>query len=93
MTSSIRALDLRSAKLMALRIDTLRMYARRHFPEWSWHQRERWVQAKVYLHGRKPTVDIGAQRVDVTVALRRLQAGLEIPYPMPRVLRFLVPRR
>lgn len=68
----LRKLNVHATTLMALRIDTLRMYARRFFPEWSWRQRERWVQAKLYTQGRKPTVDIGLQRVDTTRALRRM---------------------
>lgn len=74
MTATIHRLTLHAATLMALRIDTLRMYARRHFPASSWQQRERWVQAKLYVQGRKPTVDIGLQCVDTSRALRRMPA-------------------
>lgn len=82
---------LAAARTMQLRLETLRIHAARQFPG-NTVQQDRWVQAKLYVAGRKPSVKIGDQRPpDTSRALRRAH-GVEIPLELPGILRrFLRP--
>ena len=52
----------------------------------------KWVEARLTLGERRPAVEIGAQLVNTSRALRRLTHGLELPLEIPRFLRRFVRR-
>lgn len=64
--------------LARLKLETLRLVSETLFPEWTSRQRERWVQAKLYIADRKPGVKIGLLHVDTSRSLRSVPFGLEI---------------